>query len=150
MCVEFVLSVNSILYLFLSVLFVSFNFHPNQASISHFSLILLLPQPIIISSVCFSVSTTLFLTLDLYLFLISLLFCEVSFCFISFKPCLKKSRFSADILIKLVPCTCIPFKKQKTSTKGLTLHPLLDLFSLFPDVSNTDRQVTGAYTLLAV
>lgn len=69
MCVaSFVLSVNSISVLFLSVSFVSSHFHPNQTSISHFILISQLPLPIIIPPVCVSQCLLLFLyfTLDLF------------------------------------------------------------------------------------
>lgn len=110
---ECVWSLCCISCLFLSVSFVWSNFHPNQVSISHFLLILLLPQPIIIPPLCFSMSPTLFLTLDLYRSVISLLSCAVSLCLIWFsfsKSCLKKSRFSVVVPNKLVACTFIPQK----------------------------------------
>lgn len=114
--------------LFFSVSFVSSNFHPNQASISHFLLILLLPQPIIISPLCFSVSPTLFLTLDLYLSVISLLSCAVSLCLIWFsfsKSCLKKSRYSVGVPNKLVACTFIPQKNKKKNIYKMTHLPAI-------------------------
>lgn len=49
---SFMLSLNAISALFLSVSFVSSHFHPNQTSISQFILISQLPQPIIVSPVC--------------------------------------------------------------------------------------------------
>lgn len=132
--------------LFLSVSFVSSNFHPNQASVSHFILIFLLPQPIIISSLCFSES--LFLTLDLYLSLVSLVSRAVSLCLIYFsfpEPCFLKNRapFSVGVPNKLVPCTFTPHKNFLKNVDKVT-H-LADITAPFFLFSLTYQILTGGW-----
>ena len=151
----FVLSVNGISILFLSVSFVSSHFHPNQASISHFILISQLPQPIIISPVCVSQCLLLsfYFTLDLSpcdffsslysvsLFHLVLLSCLLPFFYpnrmfwFHFEQGMFKKEEAKSQLIKSLWCTFIS-PKSKNSTKWLTL----DLF--FFSSSLTSQTVT--------